>query len=155
MSIINKITVGTTNYNIADSAYYTCDTAAATVNKSISGLSTAEIVNGLSIKVKFTYTNTAANPKLYVGSTGYSIYRYGTTAPGTTDTTSWYAGEVVEFTFVTSGTTFVAMMTNAGTGPQGAKGNTGATGPSGPSGPTGPTGPTGPKGDTGNTGLDI
>jgi len=111
MSLINKITFGTTNYNIADSAYYTCTTAAATANKSISGLSTAEIIDGLSIKVKFTYGNTVANPKLYVGSTGYTIYKYGTTAPGTTGNTSWYDGEVVEFTFVTSGSTFVAMMT--------------------------------------------
>ena len=88
MSLINKITVGTTNYSIADSAYYTCDTAATTANKSISGLSTSEIVDGLSIKVKFTYANGVANPKLYVGSTGYTIYRYGTTAPGTTNTNS-------------------------------------------------------------------
>lgn len=111
MSLINKITVGTTNYNIADSAYYTCGTAAATANKSIEGLSTSEIVDGMSIRVKFTYSNTASNPKLYVGSTGYTIYRYGTTAPGTTTSTSWLANEIVEFTFVASGTTFVAMMT--------------------------------------------
>lgn len=111
MSLINKITVGTTDYNIADSAYYTCGTAAATANKSIEGLSTSEIVDGMSIRVKFTNSNTASNPKLYVGSTGYTIYRYGTTAPGTTTSTSWLANEIVEFTFVASGTTFVAMMT--------------------------------------------
>lgn len=75
--------------------YCTCDTAAnqaAKVATIVSG-ALAEIHAGDQAIVKFTNTNTASNPTLKIGNTDAKpIKRYGTTAPGTTQATSWTAG---------------------------------------------------------------
>lgn len=103
--VINKIKAGSTTYNIASTAYATCDTTASTVAKVayISGTSASSgvtLTQGLTIHVKFTYTNTAANPTLSVnGTTAKAIKCCGTTAAGTTTDTSWFAGETVTLTY--------------------------------------------------------
>lgn len=104
-SVINKIKVGSTNYNIASTAYATCATAAATVAK-VAYIEGAEatsgftLLTGTTIHVKFTNSNTAANPTLNVNGTGAkAIMKYGTTAIGTTVYTSWQAGAVVSLTY--------------------------------------------------------
>lgn len=111
MGIISRIRKNSIDYNIASNAMFECSTSASTVNKTFTGLATGEIVNGLTIRVKFANGNTASNPTL----NGYVIYKYGTVRPGSTVETSWQAGEVVTFTFITSGSSFVAMMGNSGT----------------------------------------
>ena len=55
--------------------YGTCDTAAATAAKVVACTSFA-LVTGSTIKVKFTVTNTAANPTLNVNSTGAKAIFY-------------------------------------------------------------------------------
>lgn len=113
-SHIARITAGgVSDRRIAHSLYGYCTTAAATAAKTVNlytGSSTtadgtwaaADLFHGLTIKVRFQYSNTVANPTLNVNGTGAkTIYRYGTTAPSTTTITSWYAQEVATFTYDT------------------------------------------------------
>ena len=79
--------------------YATCETAAGTAIKTVD-CPGFELTTGTVVIVKFTYSNTAASPKLNVNSTGAkSIYKYGTTVPGTTVAASWPAGSIVSFTY--------------------------------------------------------
>lgn len=84
--------------------YLTCATAAGTAAKTttlVSGTFTsADLVSGAQVLVKFTNANGVASPTLSVnGTTAKSIKRYGTTAPSTSAGTSWNAGSVVLFTY--------------------------------------------------------
>lgn len=92
-NIIYKINQGETDYNIASSAYCTCSTAAGTAAKvaNLQGSSSNGFIlaTGVTIHVKFTYSNTNANPTLNVNGTGAkSIMRYGTTVVGASTATS-------------------------------------------------------------------
>lgn len=106
MSIINSVKRNNTTYKVASSATFTCSTASATAAKTISGLDTTEITNGLTINVLFEHTNTVNNPTL----NGYVLYKYGTTPVGNTVGSSWQDGEIIPITFVTSGNTFVCLL---------------------------------------------
>ena len=87
------------NTAIAASAYGICETPAATVAKVVD-MSGFVLTEGVSIHVKFTYSNTAANPTLNVNGTGAkAIKRYGTTNVGTTEYTSWKAGSIISLTY--------------------------------------------------------
>lgn len=104
---------GTANRRIASSLYGYCQTTASTVAKTVSlytGNSTTtdgtwaagDLFHGLTITVRFRYSNTATNPTLNVNSTGAKrIYKYGTTSPGTTASTSWQANSVISLTYDT------------------------------------------------------
>lgn len=104
---------GTSNRRIASSLYGYCTTAAGTTAKTVTlytgnGTSTdgtwasADLFHGLTITVRFQYSNTATNPTLNVNSTGAKrIYKWGTTSPGTTASTSWQAQSVVSLTYDT------------------------------------------------------
>lgn len=84
---------------ISEHPYGVCSTAAATAAKTVtidfSG--TLALFTGLTVRVKFTNVNTAANPTLNVNSTSdVPIMAYGTTnAP----LDAWDAGQVVELTY--------------------------------------------------------
>ena len=104
---------GTSNRRIASSLYGYCQTGASTVAKTVSlytGNSTTtdgtwaagDLFHGLTITVRFRYSNTATNPTLNVNSTGAKrIYKYGTTSPGNTASTSWQANSVISLTYDT------------------------------------------------------
>ena len=104
---------GTTNRRIASSIYGYCTTAAGTAAKTVSlytGNGTtadgtwaaADLFHGLTITVRFQYSNSVASPTLNVNGTGAKpIYRYGTTAPSTSAASSWRAQAVVDFTYDT------------------------------------------------------
>lgn len=104
---------GTSNRRIASSIYGYCTTGASTVAKTVSlytGNSTttdgtwtsADLFHGLTITVRFQYSNTATDPTLNVNGTGAKrIYKYGTTSPGTTASTSWQANSVISLTYDT------------------------------------------------------
>lgn len=84
--------------------YCTCATAAGTKAKTttiVSGTFTeADLVTGAQVLVKFTYSNTVADPTLKIGSTtAKTIKRYGTTAPSTSAASSWNAASVIMFTY--------------------------------------------------------
>lgn len=79
--------------------YCVCNTAAATANKAVT-LTGFTATTGARILIKFTYTNTAANPKLVINNgSAYAIRSYGTTTPGATVAASWREGQVLEFVF--------------------------------------------------------
>lgn len=110
MATINSINVdGTTHYLASygnNVTYGTCATAAATVAKAVTASYFPALHVGMHVFVRFTYANTASSPTLNVNSTGAkTIYRYGTTVPGTTAGTSWAGGEVVEFVYETTSNT--------------------------------------------------
>ena len=106
MGYVGKVVAGGSTYKVGSTLYGTCETAAATAAKVavIDGFDTLE--TGVTVFIKFTYSNTAATPTLAIkpsssgtATTAKSIMRYGTTKPGTTPNTSWQANEVVSFTY--------------------------------------------------------
>lgn len=98
--IIGKVTAGGGTHLVTSTFYGTCATAANTAAKIVkladATADTATAMVGMTLAVKFTYSNTAANPTLTVQRNGNtanliaaaSIKSYGTTAPGTTAATS-------------------------------------------------------------------
>lgn len=100
MSYVGKVTAGGSTHLVGSTLYGTCATATGTAAKVVTCANFDQLIEGVTIHVKFTYSNTAANPTLNVNSTGAkNIYRYGTTAPSTSAATSWNAGSVVAFTY--------------------------------------------------------
>jgi len=84
---------------ISTTGYTTSDTTAAVAAKSAI-LTNYVLTVGASVKVKFTYSNTAQDPTLNVQSTGAKpIVQYGGTPVGVTPATSWTAGEVLELVY--------------------------------------------------------
>ena len=101
MSYVGNIAAGGATHLVGSTLYGTCATAANVAAKVVTCANFDQLLTGVEIRVKFTYSNTVANPTLNVNGTGAkSIYRYGTTAPSTTAATSWQAGAVVSFTYV-------------------------------------------------------
>lgn len=101
------ISAGGTTATVAHSLYGYCTTGASTVAKTVTmykmGKTTGaawaagDLVDGLTITVRFQYANTATNPTLNVGSTGAKpIYKYGTTAA-----TTWPAQSILQLTYDT------------------------------------------------------
>lgn len=80
----------------------TCTTAAQTDIKQANLLygTTPSLNNGLRVVVKFSYTNTASNPSLKIGNSSALPIYIGTNAAGNTPSTSWSAGDTVEFVLV-------------------------------------------------------
>ena len=104
---IGKLNPGNgTEYSLGSTAYGVCGTAAATAAKVVD-MTGFTLMEGATIHVKFTYTNTAASPTLNVNSTGAKpIVQYGTTAASTTaETSGWQAGAVLCLTY--DGTSWV------------------------------------------------
>lgn len=100
--IIAQIKTENTTHNIAASAYGICDTSASTPAKTVdmTGFKLNTGVVGITITVKFIYSNTASNPTLNVATTGAKpIILYNGNAPGNTPETSWYEGSTVIFTY--------------------------------------------------------
>lgn len=104
--IIEKVTDSNGGADrIASTFYGTCSTAAGTAQKAVTISDSCTfndnyLITGVTVHVKFTYSNTNATPTLKVGTaTAKQIMAYGTTKSGTTETTSWYAGAVVSFTY--------------------------------------------------------
>ena len=103
-NVINKLTLNGTIHNIASTAYAICSIGATTAAKtaSILNVDTAgfKLIKGVTIHVQFTYTNEASDPTLNVNGTGAKpIKCHSGAVPGITPETSWYAGEVVTFTY--------------------------------------------------------
>lgn len=118
--VITKVSASSGTHLISSTFYGTCATAAGTAAKIVivndpNITDAITLVNGMTLAVKFTYSNTVASPKITVynnsgtaasptqGSTTLiaqkSIMRYGTTAPSTSAASSWTAGAVVLFIY--------------------------------------------------------
>ena len=90
---------------ISTTGYAVCNTVASVATKSVT-LTNFVLSTGASVKVKFTYTNTAANPTMNINSTGAkAIMQHGAVPVGTTEDESWTAGDIVELVY--DGTNFV------------------------------------------------
>lgn len=90
---------------LASSAYGICDSAAADTIKVVE-MTGFQLMEGVTIHVKFNNANTASNPTLNVQTSGaFPIVQYGTTGVGVSAlTSSWPAGAVVSFTLIVVGT---------------------------------------------------
>lgn len=75
--------------------YFTCGTGASTAAKTVSATGFSLPTSGGSIKIKFTYANTASSPTLNINSTGAKAILYNGAVASAEN--SWDAGEVVEF----------------------------------------------------------
>lgn len=81
--VINQIQIGTVNHALAHSAYGVCSTAAGTAAKTVTISTGGDTTNnaftlttGVSVTVKFSNTNSAANPTLNVNSSGAKAIYY-------------------------------------------------------------------------------
>lgn len=100
MGYVGKVTAGGSTHLVGSTLYGTCTTAAATAAKVVTCSDFTTLLTGVTIHVKFTYSNTASTCTLNVNSTGAkNVYRCGTTSPGTSAAWSWYAGAIVSFTY--------------------------------------------------------
>lgn len=101
MSYIGKIkTPDNTTYLIGSTLYGTCSTAAGTAAKVVTLSDFNALTTGVTIHVKFTYSNTASSPTLNVNNTGAkNIKVHGATGVGNTPYKSWFPGEIISFTY--------------------------------------------------------
>lgn len=89
MGYVGNVKIGNDTHLVGSTLYGTCDTAADTVKKVVTCANFTTLITGVTIHVKFTYSNTASSPTLNVNGTGdKTIYRYGTTKPSTSAKTS-------------------------------------------------------------------
>ena len=73
------------NYGVCSTAAANVATKVVTVGLASTNNTKFELTAGLTVRIKFTNSNTAANPTLNVNGTGAkSIMIYGTITPGTT-----------------------------------------------------------------------
>lgn len=98
MAYIGKVTDTAGNTHLVGSMLYgTCATAAATAAKVVTCANFSKLETGVTIHVKFTYTNSASSPTLNVNSTGAKPI-LGTTGV-ISGVSKWSAGAVVSFTY--------------------------------------------------------
>lgn len=118
MGYLNTLNIGGTDYAISDGGLYgTCSTAAGTAAKVVTCANFDELVEGVTIHVFFSASNTAANPTLNVNGTGAIAIGTGFAngallRPGTTADTSWVSGAVVSFTYAKLTSSTYAWMLN-------------------------------------------
>ena len=99
-SYVAKIKLNGKTFPISPTLKGICDTDSDTATKVVTCNDFDIPVDGCDVTVKFTYSNTATDPTLKINNTDpYPIYTYGTTSPGDTPDTSWYAGSVITFMF--------------------------------------------------------
>ena len=105
MAEISKIIAGDVTYHLRDRNYCTCSTGAGTQAKT-ANLDGFVLTTGSVVNVRFANSNTASNPTLNINDTGaHAIMKYGSTAPGVTAASSWYAGSII--TLIYDGTYWV------------------------------------------------
>lgn len=100
MGFIGNVKIGNDTHLVGSTLYGTCSTAAGTAAKQVTCANFDQLLNGVTVHIKFVNSNTAVNPTLNINNTGAkTIYRYGTAKPGVTENDSWRAGAVISFTF--------------------------------------------------------
>lgn len=100
MGYASKVEIDSQQHLIGSALYGTCSTPAATAAKIVTLPDFDTLIEGVTIRVKFTYSNTAADPTLNVNGTGaIPIYRHGVVPPGTSSYNTWAANSVMSFTY--------------------------------------------------------
>lgn len=109
--IIGKVTAGGGTHLVTSTFYGTCTTASNLATKEVKLVdatqTSATFITGMTLAVKFTYSNTTtvATELVVKNSNGTEllgrkvIKLYGTTAPSNTPAASWRAGAVVLFIY--------------------------------------------------------
>lgn len=96
---IEKINIGGTSHAIASTAYGYCTTLSGTPAKTVE-MTGFQLLPGVTVFIKFQYTNTGSNPTLKIENTDAKpIIMYNGFGAGITPETSWYDGSVVMFTY--------------------------------------------------------
>lgn len=107
MGFLDNTGLGTLWKNIVGKSvpYGYCTTGASTKAKTVTvSPAITALETGMTIAVRFQYSNTASSPTLNVNNLGAkSIYRYGTTVPGTSAAASWNANAIHTLTYNGSG----------------------------------------------------
>ena len=70
MGYIGEVNIDGTKHKVGSTLYGTCATEATTVAKVVTCSDFTELYTGVTIHVKFTYSNTAASPTLNINSQG-------------------------------------------------------------------------------------
>lgn len=100
MSYASKVTIGDTTHLVGSNLYGICNSEASAVTKVVILPDFDKLLVGVTVHVKFAYSNTAVDPTMNINNLGAKpIYIYGTTSPGVTADTSWDAGAVLSFTY--------------------------------------------------------
>ena len=102
MGFVGKIKLGSSapEHLVGSALYGTCSTGASTAAKIVTLPSFDSLMAGITIHVKFSNANTAANPTLNVNGTGAKpIYRHGVVAMGSSGVNTWAANAVISFTY--------------------------------------------------------
>ena len=100
MGYAGKINIGEDTHLIGSALYGICNTGASTAEKVVTLSDFDTLIEGITIKVKFIYSNTAADPTLNVNGTGdLPIYRHGVVPPGNSTYNTWAANAVLSFTY--------------------------------------------------------
>ena len=100
MSYVGNVTADGSTHLVGSTLYGTCSTAAGTAAKVVTCADFDHLLEGVTIHVKFTHTNTASNATLNVNSTGAKpLCKYGTTRAGRTVADSWESGAIVSLTY--------------------------------------------------------
>ena len=98
-SYVGNVTSGGEDNLVGSTLYGVCSSLSATVEKVVTIPEFDQKLDGVTVHVKFQYTNTAADPTLNINGTGaLPIYTDGVNAPGNTPLTSWAANSVVTLT---------------------------------------------------------
>lgn len=100
MSYVGKVYSNGANHLVASTLYGVCSTGASTASKIVTLSDFDGLLTGVTIQVKFQYSNTANSPTLNVNGTGaYPIYTDGVNYAGKTNLSSWKENSVVSLTF--------------------------------------------------------
>ena len=111
MSYTGKIKIDTDEFPVAATLYGTCSSLASATEKAVVLANFDALIEGVTVAVKFVYSNTATDPTLNVNGTGAKpIYKFGTTPPGETAVDSWNANSIVSFVY--DGTSWMMLDVN-------------------------------------------
>lgn len=111
MSYTGKIKIDNDEFPVAATLYGTCSSLASATEKAVVLANFDALIEGVTVAVKFVYSNTATDPTLNVNGTGAKpIYKFGTTPPGETAVDSWNANSIVSFVY--DGTSWMMLDVN-------------------------------------------
>ena len=103
MAFVGQVKTDDFPGGVGSTLYGVCQTAANVAAKEVAIDGLDALIRGLTIHVKFTNSNRAAEqPTLTIRSVDNQarpIYRHGAVPPGITDRESWYPGTVVALTY--------------------------------------------------------
>lgn len=99
MGYISKVNIDNTQHSVGSSLYGTCESLASAGTKVVVMPDFDQLITGVTIHVKFSYSNTANFPTLQVNNTDALTIMKDNDPVGTTVGTSWPSGAVVSFTY--------------------------------------------------------